>query len=562
MCQRSKRRRSRGRSVNDAEKRQKLIRKNLSTASSSSQGVGYGRGSTKSQWNISKTVEERLLKEEQLIWLLNALTAYIYHFTTPNYLHYMENQPVHLGPTVVKEIGESAVIELLEYHLNNDSVFDISEHMELYQTLFEAAAVMSMVPGLVPYLIYPKKRDSKSIAKNLAVRLYNTMASYEGAYRTQLGSPDFQLTQFITKIKLYVQAAHDYESNIPFENQVPSIAMCETPELHVVEEEKPVPSPPIPKEVFVEQASDVEQLYEKELKFFDENGELIVPFAFRKEAKNLNPFSETNKERTKRIAKELASMPNTLPLHASNSIYVCVDEARCDILKVLISGPDDTPYQNGLFEFDVFFPTNYPHSPPKCEFLTTADGKVRFNPNLYSDGKICLSVLGTWEGRPEEKWNQYCSLLQILISIQGLIFSKEPYYNEPGYEKHQKTEKGRTHSKKYNLQIEQATFLYAIMEQLERGPKYFQEVIKRHFWIKRQAIIDQAQQLIVKLREEYEEIEKSKKRGHAGSCATMSYRQLQTNIISNSKQIYRENSDKSEKNYTLKVHGRKNSVPE
>lgn len=45
----------------------------------------------------------------------------------------MENQPVHLGPTVVKEIGESAVIELLEYHLNNDSVFDISEHMELYQ---------------------------------------------------------------------------------------------------------------------------------------------------------------------------------------------------------------------------------------------------------------------------------------------------------------------------------------------------------------------------------------------------------------------------------------------
>lgn len=64
---------------------------------------------------------------------------------------------------------------------------------------------MSMVPGLVPYLIYPKKRDSKSIAKNLAVRLYNTMASYEGAYRTQLGSPDFQLTQFITKIKLYVQ---------------------------------------------------------------------------------------------------------------------------------------------------------------------------------------------------------------------------------------------------------------------------------------------------------------------------------------------------------------------
>ena len=25
-------------------------------------------------------------------------------------------------------------------------------------------------------------------------------------------------------------------------------------------------------------------------------------------------------------------------------------------------------------------------------------GKVRFNPNLYNDGKVCLSILGTWAG--------------------------------------------------------------------------------------------------------------------------------------------------------------------
>jgi baculoviral IAP repeat-containing protein 6 len=61
-------------------------------------------------------------------------------------------------------------------------------------------------------------------------------------------------------------------------------------------------------------------------------------------------------------------------------------------------GPDDTPYQNGLFEFDVWFPQSYPHAPPKCSFLTTGAGTIRFNPNLYSDGKICLSILGTWEG--------------------------------------------------------------------------------------------------------------------------------------------------------------------
>jgi ubiquitin-protein ligase len=93
-------------------------------------------------------------------------------------------------------------------------------------------------------------------------------------------------------------------------------------------------------------------------------------------------------------------MQNSLPLNASNSIFLCLgmnffpyclifsthvsilDETRCDLVKVLISGPDDTPYQNGLFEFDVFFPTGYPQSPPKCSFLTTGGGNVRFNPNL------------------------------------------------------------------------------------------------------------------------------------------------------------------------------------
>lgn len=40
--------------------------------------------------------------------------------------------------------------------------------------------------------------------------------------------------------------------------------------------------------------------------------------------------------------------------------------------------------------------------------------QVRFNPNLYQDGKVCLSILNTWHGRPEEKWNpQTSSLLQV-----------------------------------------------------------------------------------------------------------------------------------------------------
>lgn len=140
----------------------------------------------------------------------------------------------------------------------------------------------------------------------------------------------------------------------------------------------------------------------------DEDGKPIYNYAFKKELRGVNSFSSSLKERTKRIVKELASIHNSLPLNASNSIFIAMDESRCDILKVLISGfvldksliwiecrPEGTSYENGLFEFDVFFPANYPIQPPKFTFLTTGGGTIRFNPNLYpDDGKICLSILG------------------------------------------------------------------------------------------------------------------------------------------------------------------------
>jgi ubiquitin-protein ligase len=28
----------------------------------------------------------------------------------------------------------------------------------------------------------------------------------------------------------------------------------------------------------------------------------------------------------------------------------------------------------------------------------------RCNPNLYEDGKVCLSILGTWQGEKSESW--------------------------------------------------------------------------------------------------------------------------------------------------------------
>ena len=138
----------------------------------------------------------------------------------------------------------------------------------------------------------------------------------------------------------------------------------------------------------------------------------LVPHHYRDAVRQAS--SSGSSQRARRLAQEAVTLSTSLPLSASSTVFVRCDEERLDLLKVIISGPSDTPYMNGLFEFDVFFPLDYPTGPPQVNLETTGNHTVRFNPNLYNDGKVCLSVLNTWHGRPEEKWNaQTSSFLQV-----------------------------------------------------------------------------------------------------------------------------------------------------
>ncbi len=103
-------------------------------------------------------------------------------------------------------------------------------------------------------------------------------------------------------------------------------------------------------------------------------------------------------------------------------------------------GTEDTPYDSGVYLFDIYFDDYYPTQPPKFNLMTTGGGKIRFNPNLYNNGYVCLSLLGTWRGDPTENWSPVTSNLpQVLQSIQSLVMSNDVYYNEPGYEGSKKT---------------------------------------------------------------------------------------------------------------------------
>lgn len=79
---------------------------------------------------------------------------------------------------------------------------------------------------------------------------------------------------------------------------------------------------------------------------------------------------------------------------AETGIYLVPIEDDITKLNALVIGPKGTPYEGGFFMFYVRVAPNYPMVPPRVRNLTNGNGQVRFGPNFYADGKVCLSILG------------------------------------------------------------------------------------------------------------------------------------------------------------------------
>jgi len=169
------------------------------------------------------------------------------------------------------------------------------------------------------------------------------------------------------------------------------------------------------------------------------------------------------------VIKDWGLLENNLP----EGVFIRSFESHLDLLQVLIIGPKNTPYHDSVFMFDVGFPYDYPKSPPAFYFHSVTGEQI--NPNLYPTGSICLSLLGTWNGEGVEVWNPgQSSLLQVILSIQGLILGQEePYFLEAGFEKRKGTSIGNVHSLRYNPT--------AILGSLKHSLKSYQLAKANHY---------------------------------------------------------------------------------
>ena len=346
-------------------------------------GTGFGTGSTHSQWKPEEILQIQKLYEEHVVYLFD-----IFHSIFSNKL-----SEDLLDGHLIEIIHTSCLVPVLESYLRNDSILDLSKQGDIHRYCLRLVHCMLNNQKLKSLIF------QTSNIEHLVENLLQCVQTYTSMVRID---EDEQLNLFAVELRQVYDKIKE-EQKIERENSTDDRE--EMRDLVTLEE-------------FYCQTMKSLQFSTYPITIENESGEKVVfnkGMKYHYEDTVRDALTINSTQRIKRLAQEQITISTSLPLSFNSTIFVRSDENRMDIMRVLITGPDGTPYSNGCFLFDVYFPNEYPTAPPSINLETTGNHTVRFNPNLYNDGKVCLSILNTWHGRPEEKWNSTSTFLQVKI---------------------------------------------------------------------------------------------------------------------------------------------------
>ena len=409
------------------------------------EGTGYAPDHTgaASRWDVGSYLQSKQTQTEQKAVLVEVLISFL---SPPTWT---------LPSSLVTQLLHSPLSGFLEQYLGADSLLEVDKEKELFSTFLRLVRVIaghSQLNALVEPAL-PRLKRLADLARTFFRCLQNVETNEK--HHEILAREILDTEESIAQFPLISNALNSYED--------------------VLSQSIDVAYPLL-----------LENLRLDYMNMKGENGAYQHFYNSQLTRTSASPPPE----KMYRLAREIADLSHSLPISHTNSIFVRVDTERADLLKAIVMGASETPYAHGAFEFDIFLEDSYPNSPPKVNLMTTGGEQVRFNPNLYNCGKVCLSLLGTWRGYATENWDPKIStLLQVLMSIQSMIMTDDVYFNEPGFEQEANTDEGSKKNEAYCNIIRYANAKYAMLDQIRKPPKGFETVIRRHFYLKKEEII-------------------------------------------------------------------------
>jgi ubiquitin-conjugating enzyme E2 W len=126
----------------------------------------------------------------------------------------------------------------------------------------------------------------------------------------------------------------------------------------------------------------------------------------------------------KRLGKELSKINKGMPPGISLVSADNLEEWLLDI-RVLDTNP---LYLNKIFRLRFRFSQQYPIEPPEVTFTTESQRTIPMHPHIYSNGIICLDLLG------QQGWSPVQNVESVCMSLQSMLTGNTKNERPPGDE--------------------------------------------------------------------------------------------------------------------------------